>query len=128
METEIEKKPKGEEEILAIDNDQKRISDLNSQEKNNKEQGLKEPPSSSIEFDKHQLFFHSQPNIMAYDTVTIKNTGKTCIYYQWQKNSSSFHFPHLKQRQRIQRCRSSRLCSCQDRSQTIPLACQPCHS
>lgn len=90
METEIANKPQGEEEILAIDNDQKRISDQNAQSKNNKDQEIKEPPSSSIEFDKHQLFFHSQPNIMSYDTVTIKNTGKTCIYYQWQKNSSSF--------------------------------------
>ena len=96
METEIANKPQDEEEILAIDNDQKRISDLNAQSKNNKDQAIKEPPSSSIEFDKHQLFFHSQPNIMAYDTVTIKNTGKTCIYYQWQKNSSSFQLEEKK--------------------------------
>ena len=44
----------------------------------------------SIELDKHQLFFHSLPNQIAYDTVTIKNTGKTCIYFQWQKSSNSF--------------------------------------
>ena len=41
METEITNKPQGEEEILAIDNDQKRISDLNAQAKNNKEQDIK---------------------------------------------------------------------------------------
>ena len=33
---------------------------------------------------------------MSYDTVTIKNTGKTCIYYQWQKNSSSFQLEEKK--------------------------------
>ena len=48
------------------------------------------PTNSSIELDKHQLFFHSQPNQIAYDTVTIKNTGQTCVYYQWQKSSNAF--------------------------------------
>lgn len=41
METEIANKPQGEEEILAIDNDQKRISDQNAQSKNNKDQEIK---------------------------------------------------------------------------------------
>ena len=45
---------------------------------------------SNIEFNKHELFFYSLPNIMAYDSVTIKNTGKTCIYYKWQKNNKPF--------------------------------------
>jgi hypothetical protein len=80
------------EEIFAEDYDEKKKS--SSQLK--KAQNENEPISSSIEFDKHQLFFHSQPNIMAYDTVIIKNTGKTCIYYQWQKNTSSFQLEDKK--------------------------------
>ena len=80
------------EEIFAEDYDEKKKS--SPQLKN--DQNENEPISSSIEFDKHQLFFHSQPNIMAYDTVIIKNTGKTCIYYQWQKNTSSFQLEDKK--------------------------------
>ena len=45
---------------------------------------------SNIVFNKHELFFNSLPNIMAFDSVIIKNTGKTCVYYKWQKNNKSF--------------------------------------
>ena len=75
------------EEIFAEDN---------NQQKNSNEEPKNESIQSNIEFDKHQLFFHSQPNTMAYDTVTIKNTGKTCVYYQWQKNSNSFQLEDKK--------------------------------
>ena len=80
------------EEIFAEDYDEKKKSSPQSKNAQNEN----EPITSSIEFDKHQLFFHSQPNIMAYDTVIIKNTGKTCIYYQWQKNTSSFQLEDKK--------------------------------
>ena len=82
-----------DEEIFAQDNGEsplrKKSNDQNNSQNN-------EPTYSSIEFDKHQLFFHSLPNKMAYDTVTIKNVGKTCIYYQWQKNTSSFQLEDKK--------------------------------
>ena len=82
------------EEIFAENYDDKKKS--NAQSKNDQKQNQNDSIKSSIEFDKHQLFFHSQPNIMSYDTVTIKNTGKTCIYYQWQKNTSSFQLEDKK--------------------------------
>jgi hypothetical protein len=41
---------------------------------------------SNIDFSTHTLFFKSSPNEIAFDTVTIKNTGKTCVYFKWQKN------------------------------------------
>ena len=82
------------EEIFAEDYDTKKKVEIKESKKEEKNQN--ESIQSSIEFDKHQLFFHSQPNVMAYDTVTIKNTGKTCIYYQWQKNSSSFQLEEKK--------------------------------
>ena len=87
METvKTQKAPK--EEIFA-EHDSKQNLENNMQSPDNDLQDLIQT-SCSIELDKHQLFFHSQPNQMAYDTVTIKNTGKTCIYYQWQKSSNSF--------------------------------------
>ena len=82
------------EEIFAENYDDKKKS--NAQSKNDQKQNQNDSIKSSIEFDKHQLFFHSQPNIMSYDTVTIKNTGKTCIYYQWQKNTGSFQLEDKK--------------------------------
>ena len=87
METvKVQKQP--QEEIFA-EHDSKKKLDENIQ---SPEQDLENliPTNSSIELDKHQLFFHSQPNKIAYDTVTIKNTGQTCIYYQWQKSSNAF--------------------------------------
>ncbi len=95
METDIINKKlrnNSSEEILAEDYDEQK--NLNEKQKN--EQNQNELIQSNIEFDKHQLFFHSQPNTMAYDTVTIKNTGKTCVYYQWQKNSNAFQLEDKK--------------------------------
>ena len=92
METDRLKK-QSSEDLFAEDYDNKKKSVNHSK---NEKKEKEDPIQSSIEFDKHQLFFHSQPNIMAYDTVTIKNTGKTCIYYQWEKNSSSFQLEDKK--------------------------------
>ena len=92
METDMMDKKQSSEEIFAEDYEDKNKSHKQSKNEQNQNESIK----SSIEFDKHQLFFHSQPNLMAYDTVTIKNTGKTCIYYQWQKNSSSFQLEEKK--------------------------------
>ena len=83
-----------QEEIFA-EHDSKKNTENNVQSPDKDIESLIQT-SCSIELDKHQLFFHSQPNIMAYDTVTIKNTGKTCIYFQWQKNSSSFQLEEKK--------------------------------
>ena len=77
-----------QEEIIAKHDSKKNI-EINAQSADKDLESLIQT-SCSIDLDKHQLFFHSQPNQMAYDTVTIKNTGKTCIYYQWQKTSNSF--------------------------------------
>ena len=94
METDNKLKQQSSEEIFAEDYDNnKKAGNLSKKEQNQNQNDLIQ---SSIEFDKHQLFFHSQPNIMSYDTVTIKNTGKTCIYYQWEKNSSSFQLEDKK--------------------------------
>ena len=86
MET-VELRKKSSEEIFAEDVSNKKLEENNSPEE---EFDNIAQTSCSIEFDKHQLFFHSLPNQIAYDTVTIKNTGKTCIYYQWIKTSNSF--------------------------------------
>jgi hypothetical protein len=97
METDVindKLKKQSSEEIFAEDYDTKKKPGAKDSKKDEKNEN--ESIQSSIEFDKHQLFFHSQPNVMAYDTVTIKNTGKTCIYYQWQKNSSSFQLEEKK--------------------------------
>ena len=77
-----------QEEIFA-EHDSKKNTENNVQSPDKDIESLIQT-SCSIELDKHQLFFHSQPIQMAYDTVTIKNTGKTCIYYQWQKSSKGF--------------------------------------
>ena len=45
---------------------------------------------SKIEFDKHNLFIRTLPNQIGYDSVTIKNTGKTCVYFKWQKKNTQF--------------------------------------
>ena len=82
-----------EEEIIAQHNDnikqkqkQKEIDIKTSLDKS----AEIESTYSNIVFNKHELFFNSLPNIMAFDSVIIKNTGKTCIYYKWQKNNKSF--------------------------------------
>jgi len=51
---------------------------------------------SRLEFDKTNLFFRTVPNKIAFDTVKIKNTGTTCIYYKWQKNVKPFILPEKK--------------------------------
>ena len=84
------------EEVFAEDYDTKKKPGVKVPQSKKEDKNQNESIQSSIEFDKHQLFFHSQPNIMAYDTVTIKNTGKTCIYYQWQKNTCSFQLEEKK--------------------------------
>ena len=57
---------------------------------------IDESTYSNIEFDKHDLFFPSLPNEVAFDTVTIKNTGKTCVYFKWQKNTKPFELQDKK--------------------------------
>ena len=77
-----------QEEIFSEHNSKKNLDEhIQSQDKDLENLT---PTNSFIELDKHQLFFHSQPNQIAYDTVTIKNTGQTCVYYQWQKSSKAF--------------------------------------
>ena len=77
-----------QEDIFAEHNSKKNLDEhIQSQDKDLENLT---PTNSFIELDKHQLFFHSQPNQIAYDTVTIKNTGQTCVYYQWQKSSKAF--------------------------------------
>jgi hypothetical protein len=51
---------------------------------------------SNIDFDTHTLFFKSSPNETAFDTVTIKNTGKTCIYFKWEKNNIPSQIKEIK--------------------------------
>ena len=57
---------------------------------------IDESTYSNIEFDKQVLFFPSLPNEVAFDTVTIKNTGKTCVYFKWQKNTKPFELQDKK--------------------------------
>jgi hypothetical protein len=51
---------------------------------------------SKLEFDKYNLFFRTTPNVISFDRVKIKNTGTTCIYYKWQKNSKNYNLPEKK--------------------------------
>ena len=83
---------KNEEEIIAQHYDHNKSLTNKSKSIINSEKGKEDGNSnfSNIEFNKHELFFYSLPNIMAFDSVTIKNTGKTCIYYKWQKNNKPF--------------------------------------
>ena len=41
--------------------------------------------SKKLEFNKTNLFFRSEPYKIAYDSINVKNTGTTCIYFKWQK-------------------------------------------
>jgi len=41
--------------------------------------------SKKLEFNKVNLFFRSVPFKIAYDSINVKNTGTTCIYFKWQK-------------------------------------------
>ena len=89
-ESELNNIKNNDEEIIAqhYDNKKDSVNKSKSLTKANKEDT--NSTYSNIEFNKHELFFYSLPNIMAYDSVTIKNTGKTCVYYKWQKNNKPF--------------------------------------
>ena len=89
-ESELNNIKNNNEEIIAqhYDNNKDSVNKSKSLTKGNKEDT--NSTYSNIEFNKHELFFYSLPNIMAYDSVTIKNTGKTCVYYKWQKNNKPF--------------------------------------
>ena len=45
---------------------------------------------SKIEFNKNVLFIKTLPNQIGFDSVKIKNTGKTCVYFKWQKEDLQF--------------------------------------
>ena len=82
-----------EEEIIAQHNDK----DMENQLKTSMDKSSKaEATYSNIVFNKHELFFNSLPNVMAFDSVVIKNTGKTCVYYKWQKNNKLFKLEEKK--------------------------------
>ena len=51
---------------------------------------------SKIEFDKNTLFIKSLPNQIGFDTITIKNVGKTCVYFKWQKQNKPFKLDEKK--------------------------------
>ena len=51
---------------------------------------------TSLSFSKNNLFFKSKPKEIAFDTVTIKNIGTTCIYFKWQKNGNQNKIPEKK--------------------------------
>lgn len=61
-----------------------------------KHRQLSEITSTSIEFNKNNLFFKSTPYKISYDKVKLKNTGTTCIYFKWQKLMKSFNLPDKK--------------------------------
>ena len=82
-----------EEEIIAHHNDK----DMENQIKSSMDKSSNvEATYSNIVFNKHELFFSSLPDIMAFDSVIIKNTGKTCVYYKWQKNNKLFKLDEKK--------------------------------
>ena len=78
-----------DEEIIA----QNFEADLSGKNKSHESFDIRldDPTYSKIDFEKHVLFFYSLPNRIAYNTVTIKNTGKTCVYFKWQKNNKPFN-------------------------------------
>jgi hypothetical protein len=44
-----------------------------------------------LEITKNSLFFRSTPNIIAFDNLTVKNTGTTCVYFKWKKKIKPFN-------------------------------------
>ena len=89
----INKIKSNEEEILAQHHDK----DLENNIKSSMDKSAySEANYSNIVFNKHELFFNSLPNEMAFDSVIIKNTGKTCVYYKWQKNNKKFKLEEKK--------------------------------
>ena len=89
--------PNNEEEIIIQHSDNNKLKQKELDIKTSLDKSADtESTYSNIAFNKHELFFNSLPNIMAFDSVIIKNTGKTCIYYKWQKNNKSFQLEDKK--------------------------------
>ena len=87
-----------EEEIIAIHNEKVKDKERENNLKISMDKSAEtESTYSNIVFNKHELFFNSLPNEMAFDSVIIKNTGKTCVYYKWQKNNKKFKLEEKKQ-------------------------------
>ena len=98
--TETEKK-KEEEGIKIKDEDKEEIfaenySESKGIESKKYEEEIDESTYSNIEFNKHVLFFSSLPNKESFDEVQIKNTGKTCVYFKWQKNTKPYELQDKK--------------------------------
>jgi len=55
-----------------------------------------ETAQSQLEFSTHNLFFRPIPNKISFDKIIIKNTGKTCIYFKWQKFNKPFNIHEKK--------------------------------
>ena len=92
-EDELNNLKQNEEEIIAEHHDK----DMENQIKTSMDKSSNvEATYSKITFNKHELFFNSLPNIMAFDSVVIKNTGRTCVYYKWQKNNKMFKLEEKK--------------------------------
>ena len=98
--TETEKK-KEEEATKIKEEDKEEIfaenySESKGIESKKYEEEIDESTYSNIEFNKHVLFFSSLPNKEAFDEVQIKNTGKTCVYFKWQKNTKPYELQDKK--------------------------------
>lgn len=65
------------EDVKEIENEEKANEDHNT-------------TFSKIEFDKHNLFIRTLPNVIGFDKVTIINKGTTCVYFKWQKQKVEF--------------------------------------
>lgn len=64
------------------------FDDLNNHKINNFDEyqgNMKHRIYSGIQFSKNNLFFKTTPNQIAFDSVIVKNTGTTCIYFKWSK-------------------------------------------
>ena len=86
-EEELNNLKQNEEEIIVEHHDK----DMENQIKTSMDKSSNvDATYSNINFNKHELFFNSLPNVMAFDSVVITNTGKTCVYYKWQKNNKQF--------------------------------------
>ena len=98
--TETEKK-KEEEATKIKEEDKEEIfaenySESKGIESKKYEEEIDESTYSNIEFNKHVLFFSSLPNKESFDEVQIKNTGKTCVYFKWQKNTKPYELQDKK--------------------------------
>ena len=92
-EVDLNNQKQNDEEIIAQHHDK----DMENQIKSSMDKSSNvDATYSNIVFNKHELFFSSLPDIMAFDSVIIKNTGKTCVYYKWQKNNKLFKLDEKK--------------------------------